>query len=211
MNRLRVPIPLYLVTDRHITGADSLAAVVAAAVRGGVDAVQLREKDLSTRELVELARELRAVTRQHGARLLINDRIDVALAVGADGVHLPSESFAVVDARSLLGPDAAIGVSTHSIAEVRRAAAAGADFAVFGPIFDTPSKRDYGAPHGLAALRAAVDSSDLPIVAIGGIDHDNAANVRATGCAGIAVIRAILTASDPAAAAAELANPAQSG
>jgi thiamine-phosphate pyrophosphorylase len=195
---------LYLVTDRDATNGRPLTDVVEAALRGGVDAVQLREKDLPTRDLLALARELRAITRRHRALLLINDRIDVVLAVGADGVHLPADSFAIEDARQLLGADAIIGVSTHSLEEVVRAAAAGANFAVFGPVFDTPSKRPYGAPQGLDALRRAVEALAIPVVAIGGIDADNAAAVRATGCSGIAVVRGILSSPDPTAAAAAL-------
>jgi thiamine-phosphate pyrophosphorylase len=198
---------LYLVTDRHATNGRPLTDVVEDALRGGVDAVQLREKDLSTRDLLALARELRALTNRYRAKLLINDRIDVALAVAADGVHLPATSFAVADARRLLGADAIIGVSTHAIEEVARAAAAGADFAVFGPIFDTPSKRSFGAPHGLDALRRAVAAVDIPVVAIGGIGASNAAAVLATGCRGVAVIRAVLSSAEPTATAAALTKP----
>lgn len=193
---------LYLVTDRRATRGRPLGEVVDAALEGGVDAVQLREKDLTTRELFALARELRAVTRRHGAPLLINDRIDVALAVDADGVHLPNDSFAVSDARNLLGPNRLIAVSTHSQADLDRAA--GADFAVFGPVFETPSKRQYGAPQGVDGLRGISAAASLPIVAIGGIDESNAAAVAAGGCAGIAVIRSILGADNPRAAAAAL-------
>lgn len=195
---------LHLVTDRDATASRPLRDVVSAALRGGATAVQLREKDLDTRKLLDLARELRALTQEYRAHLLINDRIDVALAAGADGVHLPSNSFAVTDARRLLGASAIVGVSTHSVEQVRRAAADGADYAVFGPVFDTPAKRRYGAPLGLAALHEAVEASALPIVAIGGIDASNAVAVAATGCAGIAVIRAILSADDPAQAAGDL-------
>lgn len=197
---------LYLVTDRHATNGRSLTDVVEAALRGGVDAVQLREKDLLTRDLLALARELRAITRRHRAKLLINDRIDVALAVGADGVHLPADSFAIEDARRLLGADAVIGVSTHSVDEVRRAADDGADYIVFGPIYDTPSKLPYGSPLGCEALRRAVAAVPVPIIAIGGIDTDNATAVRATGCAGLAVIRAILSSDQPTEASEVLAG-----
>jgi len=198
---------LYLVTDRHATNGRPLGDVVEAALRGGVDAVQLREKDLTTRELLALARELRAITLRHGARLLINDRVDVALAVHADGVHLPADSFRIEDARGMLGADATIGVSTHAIDELVRAAAAGADFAVFGPVFDTPAKRPFGAPHGLDALRRAVAAVTIPVVAIGGIDAANAAAVLATGCRGVAVIRAVLSSADPTATSAALKDP----
>ncbi len=196
--------PVYLVTDRRETGGRDLEAVVEAALRGGVRAVQLRERDLSTCDLLALATRLRALTSEHGALLLVNDRVDVALACGADGVHLPASSFAVPDARALLGPRRLIGVSTHHPNEVVVAAESGADFAVFGPIHDTPSKRPYGPPLGLAALRQAAAAS-IPVYAIGGIDAARATEARRSGAAGVAVVRAILAAADPAAAAARLA------
>ena len=194
---------VYLVTDRAQTAGRPLLEVVAAALRGGVGAVQLRERDLATRELLALAVELRALTRAAGAALLINDRIDVALACEADGVHLPGRSFAVAEARALLG-DRLIGVSTHAAGEVAAAHAAGADFAVFGPLYDTPSKRAYGPPLGLDGLRAARAAAPLPLFAIGGIDAARAADARAAGADGVAVIRAVLAAADPRAAAASL-------
>jgi len=165
--------------------------------------VQLRERDLPTRELLALAQHLRVLTQRHGAALLINDRIDVVLAAEADGVHLPGESWSVADARALLGPQRLIGVSAHAPREVAAAAAAGADFAVLGPIFETPSKRAYGAPLGTAALAAAHAAARLPLFGIGGIDAERAAAVRANAD-GIAVIRAVLAAADPARAAAAL-------
>lgn len=193
---------VYLVTDRAQTAGRPLPDVIAAALRGGVGAVQLRERDLQTRELLALAGEVRALTRAAGAALLISDRIDVALACDADGVHLPGHSFSVAEARALLGPERLIGVSTHSPAEL--AAAAGADFAVFGPLHDTPSKRAFGPPLGIDALRAARAATPLPLFAIGGIDALRAVDARRAGADGVAVIRAVLAAADPAAAAAAL-------
>ena len=192
---------IYLVTDRTATGGRDLVEVVAAALCGGIRAVQLRERECSTRELVLLARVLRELTSRHGAALLVNDRVDVALACDADGVHLPGHSFAVAEARRLLGPRRLIGVSTHAPAEIATAAAAGADFTVFGPIYDTPAKRAFGAPLGLTALAAARAASQLPLLAIGGIDSGRVGEVRAGGADGVAVIRAVLAADDPAAAA----------
>jgi thiamine-phosphate pyrophosphorylase len=193
-----------LVTDRAQTDGRPLLEVVEAALRGGVGAVQLRERGLPTRELLALAADLRAATRAAGAALLINDRVDVALACDADGVHLPGHSFSVAEARALLGPERLIGVSTHHPDEVRAAAAAGADFAVLGPIFATPSKAAYGAPLGLDVLARARAATPLPVFAIGGVDATNARAARARGAAGVAVIRAVLAAADPAAAAAAL-------
>ncbi|MEO8601662.1 MAG: thiamine phosphate synthase, partial [bacterium] len=151
---------------------------------------------------------LRQLTARAGAALIINDRVDVALACGADGVHLPRHGMHIAEARALLGPARVIGVSTHAPSEVADAATAGADFAVIGPIFDTPSKHQYGAPLGLAALSAArAVAPTLPLFAIGGIDAGNAAAARQHGADGVAVIRAVLGANDPRAAAQALLRP----
>lgn len=195
---------VYLITDRAQTNGRPLVDVVAAALQGGLPAVQLRERDLTTRALLTLAEQLRELTRRCGAALLINDRIDVALACDADGVHLPARSFAIADARALLGRTRLIGVSAHGAAEVAVAAAAGADFAVLGPIYDTPSKRAYGAPFGPAVLAEARAAGTMPLFAIGGIDRERIAAVRAHGGDGVAVIRAVLSAADPAGATAAL-------
>ena len=195
---------LYLVTDRTRTAGRPLLDVVEAALRGGVDAVQLREKDLSGAELHDLAQHLRRRCRRYGARLLINDRIDVALAVDADGIHLPAASFAPEDARRLVGPQRLVGVSTHSFDAARRAAAGGADFVVLGPVFDTPSKRSFGPPLGLNALGTVARAVSCPIVAIGGITPERVAPVLRQGAHGVAVVAAILEANDPCAAAASM-------
>jgi thiamine-phosphate pyrophosphorylase len=197
-------LSVYLVTDRAQTRGRPLLAVVEQALRGGVRAVQLRERAIESRELLILARELRALTRRYDALLLINDRIDIALACDADGVHLPTHSFRVADARVLIGATRLIGVSTHRVDEVTAAAEAGADFVVFGPVYETPSKQAYGAPLGLTALRTATHAG-IPVLAIGGITAAaRAAEARASGAAGVAVIRALLGADDPAAAAVDL-------
>jgi thiamine-phosphate pyrophosphorylase len=195
---------LYLVTDRTQTRGRPLLDVVEAALGAGVRAVQLRERTATGRELVELARALRTATRRCGAALLINDRIDVALACDADGVHLPARSFTIADARALLGPTRLIGVSTHAVDEVVAAARAGADFAVFGPVFATPSKHAFGPPLGLGALAAASKATALPVLAIGGIEAERVAAVKRHGAVGVAVIRAVLAADDPARAAGAL-------
>ncbi len=195
---------LYLVTDRTRTAGRPLLQVVEQALQGGVDAVQLREKDLCGGELLVLAKNLGTLCRRYGVKFLINDRIDVVLAADADGVHLPVDSFAPADARRLLGPDVLIGASAHSLAEARTAAAGGADFIVFGPIFETPSKRTFGSPVGLDALAAASRGVALPLIAIGGITAERVRSVRQHGVHGIAVVSAILEADDPRAAAAAL-------
>jgi thiamine-phosphate pyrophosphorylase len=199
LDKLRV----YLVTDSAQTGARALVDVVEAALRGGVRAVQLRERDLPARELHALALRLREIMSRHDALLLVNDRIDVALACGADGVHLPGNSFTIGDARALLGPSKLVAASTHTVDEVNAAGREGADFVVFGPVFDTPSKRAFGAPVGLDALERAC-ACKVPVLAIGGIRAETCATTRARGAAGIAVIREIASADDPERAARRL-------
>lgn len=204
----QIPSPkswgLYLVTDRRQTGGRDLVEVAREALRGGVRAIQLREKDLTTRELYRLAETLLIATREAGAALLINDRVDVAMAVSADGVHLRRQSLPPREARELLGPGKLIGTSCHSTADVREATEAGVDFAVLGPIFETPSKMLYGPPLTTAVLREARAATPLPILAIGGIKQAQVGDVMAAGADGIAVISAVMSASDPASAASEL-------
>ena len=195
---------LYVITDREQTRGRPLSEVVTAALRGGAGAVQLREKDLPPRDLYPLAMELRALTRQYGARLLINDRIDVALAVEADGIHLTTSSLPTAVARRLVGPTRLIGASTHNLTEARAAADGGADFLVFGPVFFTPSKAPYGEPVGLEALRAVRAAVPLPILAIGGIKQANLEQTMQAGADGIAVISAVVAADDPEAASRDL-------
>jgi thiamine-phosphate pyrophosphorylase len=195
---------LYLITDRKRTRGRPLFDVVEAALQGGVDALQLREKDLPAAELFVLACKLRELCRQYGARFLVNDRVDVALAAKADGVHLPVNSFIPADARRLFVPEALIGASAHSLAEARAAADGGADFIVFGPVFDTPSKRPFGPPLGLKALAAVTRNLSLPVLAIGGITAERVEAVRQHGARGLAVVSAILEAADPRAAATAL-------
>lgn len=203
--RPRVDFDLYLITDRHaLAPGRRLSAVVRAACAAGVRAVQLREKDLTARELFLLAGQLREITRDFGTRLLINDRIDVALAVGADGIHLGGHSLPVAAARRLLGPDRLLGVSTHHLDEILVAHRDGADFVTFGPVFATPSKAAYGAPQGLDALRRVCAASSLPVFALGGIDSRNLPQVMACGARGAAMIRALFAADDPGAQAAQL-------
>lgn len=195
--RIRIP-RLYLVTDRRAVAGRSLPEAVAAALRAAgalAVAVQLREKDLPAAEQLALARALRAVTSHFGAALYVNDRVDVALAARADGVHLPVEGLAVADVRRL-APALGIGVSTHRAAEVASAAASGADFAVFGPVFETPSKRVFGPPLGLEAL-ARASAYGLPVLALGGVNVHNGGACLARGVHGLAVARAALGARDP--------------
>lgn len=198
-----VDFSLYLITDRRqLPPGRSLVDAVAAALEGGLRAVQLREKDLSAAELYPLARRLRQLTGRCGARLLINDRLDVALAVEADGVHLGGHSLPVAVAREVLGPDKLIGVSTHRSVELLAARRDGADFVTFGPVFFTPSKAAFGGPVGLDALREACAAAPLPVFALGGVTAERLSQVRSAGSHGVALISAVLAAADPAAAAA---------
>ncbi len=196
---MRLPV-VHLITDRRLVA--ELATCAEAALAGippGRVAIHLREKDLAAREQLALARTLRAVCRARGQLLLVNDRLDVALAAGADGVHLPSSGVSAADARRLLGPAALVGVSCHSAEDVARARDLGASYATFGPVYDTPSKRAFGAPVGLARLREAARLG-LPLVALGGVDPARARAVAEAGAAGLAVIRAWLEGIDPGAA-----------
>jgi thiamine-phosphate pyrophosphorylase len=172
--------------------------VVEECVDAGLRAVQLREKDLAVQDLLGLAVSLRAVTRPRGARLLVSDRADVALAAGADGVQRTHLSLPVAALRRIGPPGFLVGASVHAAGEARAAAADGADFVVFGPVYDTPSKRPYGPPQGLEKLAQVVAVVDRPVVAIGGMTPARVREARSAGAAGVAVISAILGAARPA-------------
>ncbi len=202
-----LPPRLHLVTDRTAT-ADLAAAVRSALLPlpPGSAVVHVRAKDLDGAALLALARSVGGICRAAGQLFVVNDRLDVALASGADGVHLPVAAVPPAEARRLLGA-ALVGVSCHSADEVRRARGGGADYATFGPVFDTPSKRAYGPPVGVAALADAA-SLGLPLVALGGVGVANAAAVMAAGAHGVAAIRAWLDTPDPGRAAASLLGAA---
>lgn len=199
-----IDFDLYLVTDRHQTGGRPLDAVVKEVLAGGVRAVQLRERDLPVREALRWAETLRSLTAEFGARLLINDRVDVCRAVGADGVQLRSDSLPIPAVRKILGPDCLIGRSVHSASEAIEAERAGADFVVLGPIYDTPSKRAMGKPLGLSEIRSSAVRVAIPIFAIGGIRSDRIQEVIGNGARGVAVISALLQAPNPREAAEAL-------
>ncbi len=201
LNRLS----LYLVTGReYLPGGTGLVDALERALEAGVRAVQLREKDLPARDLYPLALELRRLTSRFGALLLVNDRIDVAMAAGADGVHLAGHSLPPGPARAILGKDKLIGVSTHHVEEIVRAREQGADFVTFGPVYHTPSKARYGRPRGTDALREACKEGGLPVIAIGGINARRVKEVLSAGASGIGLISAILASRDPGAAARRL-------
>ena len=184
------------ITDRRLAPQRPLAEIAAAAVAAGVDRVQLREKDLNGGPLLRLAAELRSICRDGGAELVVNDRLDVALAAGADGVQLPATGLPVAAVRSAVGDRLRIGASTHHLEEARRAEAEGADWVLFGPVFDTPAKRRYGAAQGVEALERVLDRVRIPVWAVGGIDAETVQRLRHLPLAGVAVIRAIMLSED---------------
>jgi thiamine-phosphate pyrophosphorylase len=188
---------LYLVTDRSAT-AGPLEEVVESCLAAGLKAVQLREKDMAVRDLLGLAHVLRDSTRRHGARLLINDRADVALAVGADGVQRAGTSLPVSALRAISPAGFVIGASVHAVDEARAAESDGADFLIFGPVYDTPSKRHFGPPQGLAALERVSSAVSTSLFAVGGVTPERVGEVTRAGAAGVAVIGAILGSERPA-------------
>jgi len=188
---------LYLITDRHQTGSMRLLDVVEAALKGGVRGVQLREKDLTSRELYELAYDMRKLTASYGAKLIINDRIDIALAVEADGVHLGLNSMPIHRVRRLSGSKMLIGLSCHNQVNAIMAQENGADFITFGPVYYTPSKANYGMPVGVERLEVVAHLLEIPVFALGGIKRDNIHEVIAAGAAGIALVSAIIANDNP--------------
>jgi len=195
---------LLLITGRSETLGRNLEFVVEEALRGGVRAVQLREKDLTSKELYETAYELRRLTSRHGAKLFINDRVDVALAVDADGVHVGGGSLPIYKVRKLLGERKLIGVSCHNQVQAITAQEMGADFITFGPVYFTPSKAPFGDPVGLELLRTVADMLQIPVFALGGVKRDNCAEVVGCGVRGVALISAVMSAPEPRDAAREL-------
>lgn len=195
---------LYVVTDRTLTKGRPLEVIVDAALAGGAKVIQLREKDLSTRDLYGLVERLLPIVHGRGARLLINDRVDLTLALPIDGVHLARMSLPPTETRAMLGPARLIGVSCHSLEEAIEAERGEADFIVFGPLFPTPSKAVYGPPVGLARLREVRRRVRLPILGIGGITVSHTAPVMAAGADGVAVSSAVMAADDPADAVSAL-------
>lgn len=199
-----VDFNLYLITDRGNTRGRELSVVIEEALKGGVRAVQLREKDLSSRDLYATAYEMRKLTSSYGARLFINDRADIALAVDADGVHLGASSMPVHRARKVLGKGRMIGVSCHNMVSALSAQEKGADFITFGPVFFTPSKAAYGDPVGVGKLADIIELLKIPVFALGGINQGNISQIVEAGGDGIALISAILAADDPQGAAKNL-------
>jgi thiamine-phosphate pyrophosphorylase len=200
---MRQPVDwsLYLVTDRGLAAGRSLAEIVKAAIAGGASVVQLREKECNTGEMIRLAQQLLAITQPLGVPLIVNDRVDVALAADADGVHVGQEDMPATIARRLIGPEKILGVTAASPEEARRAVADGADYIGCNAVFPTPTKTDTGTPMGIEGFRQLAHSVPVPVVAIGGINASNAGALVRAGAAGVAVVSAIMAAEDPEEAA----------
>lgn len=189
--------PLYVVTDRHQVGEGEFLSVLEEIMSAGGLMLQLREKDLPTRTLLAWAKEIMQYAERHQIPFLVNDRVDVVMATGAHGVHLRGDSLPVEKARNCLGPDRLIGVSVHSADEAVEREKEGANFVVLGPIFDTPSKRAYGAPLGMSVLEETCHRCQIPIFAIGGINLTRVSDIKKTGASGVAVISSIFQSSRP--------------
>ena len=195
---------LYLVTDPQLGGDRRLLDVVAAAVQGGVTLVQLRDKHAEGRALLEQARALKALLDPLGVPLLINDRIDIALAAGAAGCHVGQTDLPAGEARALLGPDAILGTSLDAVEQARAVDPEDLDYVAYGPFAATATKGDAGPPIGAAGLAAVRTLTALPLVAIGGVGEDNLGDAVRAGADGVAVVSAIMAAADPAAASRRL-------
>ena len=205
-----VDFGVYLITDRRSCRERGLTETVREVLEGGVRCVQLREKDLSSADLFRQAVELRSLTRLYGARLIINDRLDVALACGADGIQLGVNGLPIREARRVAGPSLLIGYSAHQVEEAAAAQNEGADFVSFGPVYHTPSKAPFGIPCGVKKLAEAVDAINIPVFALGGISSDRIDDVMETGVRGVAALSALLTADDPRLTATNLLRKIES-
>ncbi len=203
-NQKPIDYSLYLVTDRALSGGRPTLEVVRAAVDGGVGCVQLREKACSTREFIAEAAAILDFLNSRGIPLIVNDRLDVAMAVGAHGVHLGQTDMPLAMARSIVGRRMLIGVSAESASDAVAAARGGADYVSASPIFATPTKTDTAPALGLEGLRAIRRAVGVPLVAIGGLHRGNVGEAIRCGADGVAVVSAIAAAADPAAAARDL-------
>jgi thiamine-phosphate pyrophosphorylase len=196
-------LDLYVVTDRALSKGIGHLEVSRRAVAGGADVIQLRDKELSSRDMYELAVEMREVVHRMGKMFIVNDRLDVALASNADGVHLGRDDLPVSAARSI-APNLVIGASVGSVEEASEAEGDGADYVAVSPVFDTPSKGDAGPGHGLEVLLLVRRAVSIPVIGIGGINRFNAAEVIGSGADGVAVISAVVSQADISTAAKEL-------
>jgi thiamine-phosphate pyrophosphorylase len=201
MKTVNIDYSLYLVTDRGLARGRSALEIVSAAVHGGATVVQLREKDCSTRDFIEQGLAIKEFLKDQGVPLIINDRVDVAQAVRADGVHLGQTDMPLGLAKKILGDSMIIGISAESLQDAIEAEKGGADYLGVSPIYATPTKTDTAPPLGLEGLRQIRKAVRLPLVGIGGLNRDNAAEVIRNGADGVAVVSAIVAADDPQTAA----------
>lgn len=187
----------YPIVDTAYLKPGELSIFASSLLKGGASVIQLRAKGLGGRETLKAAREIKGLASSYGAVFIVNDRVDIALLSGADGVHLGQDDIPPLEARKALGPDAVIGLSTHNADEAKEALSLGADYVSFGPVFATSTKKDAEAPKGLSALKEARGATPLPIVAIGGITEENMGQVLASGASAIAMISEVLLSDDP--------------
>jgi len=204
MSRKSFDLSLYLITNQKLAGSSSLSDIVRDAIAGGATIVQYREKDAPTRHMIEQAREIHAITKVAGVPLIIDDRIDVMLAVDAEGVHVGQSDMPAKLARQLIGPDKILGLTAKTVEQAIQAEKDGADYLGCGDIFGTTSKADAGIPIGLDGFRDRLQSVSIPVVGIGGVTVNNAASVIKLGANGVAVISAIVSQPDPKLAAQQL-------
>ena len=195
---------VYVITDSHRSRGRSAREIAEAAIRGGATAVQLRMKDEPARVILDIAREIASLCRAAGVTFIVNDRVDVAMIAGADGVHIGQDDLPAAEVRALLGPRALVGVSAATVEEAVVAERAGADYLGVGAVYATATKWDAGAPVGLSRLGEIRQAVGLPLVGIGGITLDNAAAVIRSGASGVAVITAVTHADDMVAAVQQL-------
>lgn len=188
---------LHVLTDTMLQGRFSHPELAGLAIRGGADTIQYRQKSGSTREMIRIAAQMKQVCSDHDVSLIVNDRVDVALAAKADGVHLGQDDFPIPLARELLGQEMIIGASASNMKEVEKCLHDGADYVGFGPVFPTTSKDDAGSVKGLASLTQVAKAVPIPIIAIGGISLDNVSEILQTGIHGIAVISSVCCQEDP--------------
>ncbi len=197
---------LYIITDENIGREKIHAEIAKLAIAGGADVIQIRDKSCSSRDLIRIGRTVREITRRSSTLLIINDRLDVAVACGADGVHLGQGDMRTDVARQIAPPGFIIGVSVSTVYEAIQAEREGADYVALSPTFSTESKPDAGPGHGLEMLRVIRQNVSVPVIAIGGIHRGNVREVIAAGAAGVAVISAVVGADDITAAARDLKN-----
>lgn len=196
-----VDLSLYLVTRRDSLGLEKFLSIIRDAIEGGVTVVQLREKNASAREVIHLGKKLLLLLRPLGIPLIINDRVDVAHAIGADGIHLGQTDLSVAEARAILGKQAIVGLSVESLHQAETAMQEDVDYLAASPLFHTKTKTDCGEPWGLDGLKHLCTISKYPVIAIGGVNETNVKEVMGSGAAGVALVSAVFDSPCPRSAA----------